>query len=300
MEIGLVGLGKMGKGLVTRWQKAGHTVIAFDVEESARSAAQALGVQVVATLEELVASLVSPRVLWLMIPAGEPVTQAMEQLANRLDPGDTVLDGGNTHYKESERHALKMGKRGIHFLDVGVSGGVRGEETGYALMVGGADNDVAAIKPLLTALQGPDALAHVGPAGAGHFVKMVHNAVEYGMMQAIAEGFDLLKNGPYTDLEVPAIAELWSHGTIVRSFLMELAAQALRKNPELAHIKGYVNDSGEGRWATEAAVAHAVPFWVNSAALYARFASRQDDSFANQLVAALRQEFGGHEIKPKE
>jgi 6-phosphogluconate dehydrogenase len=300
MDIGLIGLGKMGMGLLRRWQAAGHTVTGFDISDTARVAAQSNGAVIVETLEELVASLTPPRVLWIMVPPGEPVAQTIEQLANRLDPDDTVLDGGNTHYQASQRHALKMGKRGIHFLDVGVSGGVQGEHAGYALMVGGEEEAVATIKPLLTALQGPDALAHVGPAGAGHFVKMVHNAVEYGMLQAMAEGFDLLKNGPYTNLDVPGIAELWSHGTIVRSFLMELAAQALRKNPELKDIQGYVNDSGEGRWATEAAVAHAVPFWVNSAALYARFASRQNDSFANQVIAALRQEFGGHATKKKE
>ncbi len=278
----------MGGGLLRRWRAGGHTVTVFD---------PAPGVESVASLEALVHSLPSPRYLWLMVPA-EKVSDIISKLTHQLDSGDVVIDGGNSNYKDSQRHAQKLVKRGIRFVDVGVSGGVAGEERGYALMVGGEASDIAGLSNIFSALEAPGATAHVGPAGAGHFVKMVHNAIEYGMMQAIGEGFDLLKNGPIPNLDVAQVATLWSHGTIVRSFLMELAARALVSDSNLSDIASYVDDSGEGRWATEAAVESAVPFWVNTAALYARFDSRQSDLFSAKLIAALRREFGGHAVKP--
>lgn len=297
MDIGLIGSGKMGRGLLKRWVTAGHTVTVFDPATTAQAAVHSLGGQPAASVEQLVHSLPAPRRIWLMIPA-QAVADVLDMLSQELDSGDVVFDGGNSHYIDSRRRAATLAKRGIHFIDVGVSGGVQGEQAGYALMVGGEAAPVDAAHDIFAPLQAPDAFAYVGEAGAGHFVKMVHNAIEYGTMQAIGEGFDLLKNGPYAELDMARIATLWSHGTIVRSFLMELAASALSKDGSLSNVAPYVEDSGEGRWSVAAAVEHAVPFWVNTAALYARFDSRQADLFAAKLIAALRQEFGGHAVKP--
>lgn len=295
MHIGLVGAGKMGGGILRRLRQADYVVNVFDTASEAERVVVAAGAIYMASLEELVHSLSSPRRIWLMIPASA-VASVTQSLSQQLDAGDVVIDGGNSNYKDSIRRAEKLAKRGIHFIDIGVSGGVSGGERGYALMVGGELAQVTALKDIFTVLEAPGATAHVGPAGSGHFVKMVHNAVEYGMMQAIGEGFDLLKNGPIPNLDVAQVARLWSQGTIVRSFLMELAAAALTRDSSLADIASYVDDSGEGRWATEAAVESAVPFWVNTAALYARFDSRQNNLFSAKLIAALRREFGGHAV----
>ncbi len=298
MTIGLVGLGKMGAGMTRRWLTAGHAVVAFDVNQAARQAAAADGARVVESLSELVNTVSAPRLVWLMIPAPH-VKATIKELTQLLDAGDTLIDGGNSYYKDSVAHAALLEKRGIHFIDVGVSGGIVGEQTGYALMIGGAAGVVKDLQDILVPLAAPDAHVHVGPSGAGHYVKMVHNAIEYGMMQAIGEGFDLLKSGPFNDVRVAQIARLWSHGTIVRSFLMELAASALAHEEDLSSIAPYVDESGEGRWSVQTAVEHAVPFWVNTAALYARFDSRQTDSFSAKLIAALRKEFGGHSVKKR-
>lgn len=297
MQIGLLGVGKMGGGLLRRWLKAGHEVVAYDPAPEAAAIITAAGGKVAPSIEALVQQLDHPRVVWLMVPAGSAVTAAIKILEQQLEPGDTVIDGGNSHFQHSQTNAARLAKRNIRFIDVGVSGGVAGEHVGFALMVGGAEADIAAEQPLFAALMAPDAFAHVGLVGAGHYVKMVHNAVEYGMMQAIGEGFDLLKNGSYADLALPKIAQLWSHGTIVRSFLMELAAKALEKDADLSAIAGYVEDNGEGRWSVKEAVDNAVPFAANTAALYARFASRTPDAFSAKLIAALRKEFGGHGVK---
>lgn len=283
--------------MMRRLVVGGHTVVFYDADPKIREATTPTGAVTATSLEDLVQHLAAPRVIWVMVPAGDPVTTTIKELAQQLEPGDTVIDGGNSHFQHSQANAARLAKRTIHFIDVGVSGGVAGEQRGYALMVGGVAEDITAVKPLFDALRAPDAFAHVGPVGAGHYVKMIHNAVEYGMMQAIGEGFDLLKNGSYTDLDLAAIAALWSHGTIVRSFLMELAAATLAKDANLTDIAGYIEDNGEGRWSVKEAVDNAVPFAANTAALYARFASRSPDAFSAKLIAALRQEFGGHGVR---
>lgn len=295
MQIGLVGVGKMGGGIMRRLRTAGHEVVVYDPAAQA-SHVTAAGALLVSDLTALVAKLPAPRTLWLMIPA-PAVTTTLQHLVPSLSAGDMIVDGGNSFFKDSLHHATFAAEQGVVLIDVGVSGGVAGEQIGYALMAGGSTEAIHKLQPVFAALCAPNAFLHAGPTGAGHFVKMVHNAIEYGMMQAIAEGFELLKKGPFQDLDIANVAQLWSHGTIVRSFLMELAAKALRKDDNLDKLAAYVEDSGEGRWSVTTAVEHAVPFWVNTAALYTRFDSRQPDSFAAKLVAALRQEFGGHNVK---
>ncbi|MCH8748306.1 decarboxylating 6-phosphogluconate dehydrogenase [Patescibacteria group bacterium] len=297
MTIGLIGVGKMGAGLLRRWLKAGLEVYAYDQNAEAAAVVESAGGTFESSLESLIAQLNAPRVIWLMIPAGEAVRDTIGAVGKELAAGDTVIDGGNSHFGDAQRHGATLAKRDIRFVDVGVSGGLAGEVKGYALMVGGAKAQVEPLTEVFEALAAPGAYAHVGPVGAGHYVKMVHNAVEYGMMQAIGEGFHLLKDGSYPDLDLAQISELWSQGTIVRSFLMELAAQALRRDGQLSDIEAYVEDNGEGRWSVKEAVDQAVPFWTNTAALYARFDSRQAEPFSAKLIAALRKEFGGHEVK---
>lgn len=297
MQMGLLGVGKMGAGIMRRLQAAGHQVVAYDHDATVEAVVRAAGARWETALPPLVQALTTPRVVWLMVPAGEPVANAVHDLREHLSHGDTVIDGGNSRYTDSLVHVDILSERGIQLVDVGVSGGLAGERDGYALMVGGSSDAVRAVWPLLEALAAPEALSHVGPAGAGHFVKMVHNAVEYGMMQSIGEGFALLKGGPFEHLDLARIAALWSRGTIVRSHLMELTARALAKDGKLTNVAAYVEDKGEGRWAVETAVQHAVPLWANTAALYTRFASRDPHSFAAKLVAALRREFGGHDVR---
>jgi len=299
MQVGLIGIGKMGSGIMRRWRKADHEVVALDASQAAVAVVADAGGVLATSVADLVHKIDAPRVIWLMVPAGDAVTETITELALHLEPGDTVMDGGNSQYQDSLRNAEHLAKRDIHFIDVGVSGGVAGEEMGFALMVGGDVAHFEQVRVLLDGLAAPDALAHVGPVGAGHYVKMVHNAVEYGMMQAIGEGFDLLKNGSYSDLDLEKIAKLWSRGTIIRSFLVELAHEALAKDSDLKEIAGYVDDNGEGRWSVKEAVDNAVPFAVNTAALYARFESRRSDAFSAKLIAALRNQFGGHAVKEK-
>jgi len=299
MQVGLIGVGKMGGGILRRWKKAGHEVIAYDPNPEAATVITDAGGTPSASVAELVQSMTTPRIIWLMVPAGEAVAETIQELAKQLDPGDTVIDGGNSQFQNSLQYSERLAKRDIHFIDAGVSGGVVGEETGYALMVGADAQHLASVQTLFDDLAAKDAFAHVGPVGAGHYVKMIHNAVEYGMMQSIGEGFDLLKNGSYDNLDLEKIAKLWSKGTIVRSFLIELAHKALANDKDLADIAGYVDDNGEGRWSVKEAVDNAVPFSVNTAALYARFESRLPDTFSAKLIAALRNEFGGHGVKKK-
>jgi 6-phosphogluconate dehydrogenase len=285
VKLGMVGLGRMGSGMTERLSRAGHEVQTYDpnVESTA------------ASLQELADQLEPPRHVWLMIPAGEITENAFQELLGILQPGDAIVDGGNSNFRDSQRRARDAAERGLYFLDVGVSGGVWGLREGFALMAGGEPEPVGRLTPIFEALAPEGGFAHVGPSGAGHFVKMVHNGVEYGLMQAYAEGFDLMQASEF-DLDLGEIAELWRHGSVVRSWLLDLLARALQEDPGLEGIRGYVEDSGEGRWTVEQAIETSVPLHVITAALYARFASRQDESFAAKVNAALRNQFGGHAV----
>ncbi|MGZ4358682.1 MAG: phosphogluconate dehydrogenase (NAD(+)-dependent, decarboxylating) [Gaiellaceae bacterium] len=287
MRLGMVGLGRMGAGMTERLRRAGHEVMTFDpkVESTAGS------------LAELVGQLEAPRTLWLMIPAGEITERAFQELLGQASAGDTIVDGGNSNFRESQRRFVEAQGKGIHFVDAGVSGGVWGLEVGFCLMVGGELEAVARIEPIFKALAPEDGYAHVGAAGAGHFVKMVHNGIEYGLMQAYAEGFELLRASEL-ELDLEQIAGIWRYGSVVRSWLLELLHTAFeQEGSDLGGLAPYVEDSGEGRWTLEEAIDHAVPLPAISAALFARFASRQDESFAAKVNAALRKQFGGHAVK---
>jgi 6-phosphogluconate dehydrogenase len=286
MKLGMVGLGRMGAGMTERLRQAGHEVMTYDpkVDSTAGS------------LSELVEQLEPPRHVWLMIPAGEVTENAVGELGGLLERGDAVVDGGNSNFRDSQRRAAEAADHGLHFVDVGVSGGIWGLREGFALMAGGDPEPIGRLESVFHALAPEGGYAHVGPSGAGHFVKMVHNGVEYGLMQAYAEGFELMQASEF-DLDLGGVAELWRHGSVVRSWLLDLLARALAEDPGLAGIKGYVEDSGEGRWSVEQAIETAVPLHVITAALYARFASRQDESFAAKVNAALRNQFGGHAVR---
>ena len=302
MKIGLIGLGRMGSNMARRLARGGVQVVAQDVNAYARtSLAAELEASVVDTIQALVAALDPPRVVWLMVPAGDATESALEALYARLDPGDLVVDGGNAHYRDSIKRAAALAERGIAFVDAGVSGGVRGLANGYMLMLGGALEAIERVAPFARILApAPDrGWLHCGPTGSGHFVKMVHNAVEYGMMQAYAEGFALLAAKQEFALDVAAVAEHWRHGSVIRSWLLDLAVNALDEDEHLERLRGYAQDSGEGRWTVEAAVDHAVPLPAITASLFARFASRQDDSPQMKMVAALRNQFGGHSVEKK-
>ena len=286
MKLGMVGLGRMGSGMTERLRQAGHEVQTLDpnVESTAGS------------LAELAAQLEPPRHIWLMIPAGEVTEKAFRELLDALEPGDAIVDGGNSNFRDSQRRAAEAREHDLYFLDVGVSGGIWGLKEGFALMAGGDAEPIERLGPIFAALAPEGGFAHVGPSGAGHFVKMVHNGVEYGLMQAYAEGFELLKASEF-ELDLHQTAELWRHGSVVRSWLLDLLARALEEDPGLEGIRGYVEDSGEGRWTVEQAIESSVPLHVITAALYARFASRQDESFAAKVNAALRNQFGGHAVR---
>jgi 6-phosphogluconate dehydrogenase len=296
VELGLVGLGRMGGNMAVRLARAGHRVVGFDPAEPARQAAAAQGIAAVASLSDLVSALAPPRTVWLMVPAGPPTERTVEELAGRLAPGDLIVDGANTHYRDDLRRAPALAARGLGYVDAGVSGGIWGLAEGYCLMVGGERDAVERLRPVLDALAPPEGWRHVGPVGSGHFVKMVHNGIEYGLMQAYAEGFELLASAEF-DLDLAAIARLWTRGSVVRSWLLELTADVLAADPTLAGLRGWVEDSGEGRWTVEAAVERGVPLPVITAALYARFRSRRDNAFADRLLAALRRAFGGHAVR---
>ncbi len=288
MHIGMVGLGRMGGNMAERLRRGGHTVTGYDPHSDATD---------VPTLDALVAALPTPRVVWVMVPAGEPTSATIAALGSALDTGDLVVDGGNSRYTEDLVHAAALDEKGIRFLDCGVSGGIWGLTEGYALMVGGSTADVASVRPIFDTLK-PEGdedtgFVHAGAAGAGHFVKMVHNGIEYAMMQAYAEGYELMAA---TELvtDVPGTIASWQKGTVVRSWLLDLAVRALREDPGLHNIRGVAADSGEGRWTVQAAIDHGVPMPAIAASLFARFSSQQDDSPAMKLVAALRNQFGGH------
>jgi 6-phosphogluconate dehydrogenase len=286
----MVGLGRMGGGMTRRLEQAGHEVKTYDpkVDSTAK------------TLRALAKQLDAPRHVWMMVPAGEITEKTFRQLVGILEPGDTIVDGGNSNFRDSQRRYKEARKQKISFVDVGVSGGIWGLEVGFCLMAGGDRAAVRRLEPVLTSLAPEDGYAHVGPAGAGHFVKMVHNGIEYGMMQAYAEGFEVL-NASEFDLDLHEIAGIWRYGSVVRSWLLELLHAAFEKEGgHLEQIRGYVDDSGEGRWTIHEAIAEDVPVPVISAALFARFASRQDESFAAKVNAALRNQFGGHAVKAVE
>ena len=296
MKLGMIGLGRMGANMTRRLLEGGHEVVAFDLSEEARAGVAAYGAGTAATLEELVGALQAPRVAWVMVPAGAPTDQTIDTLAGLMEAGDVIVDGGNSYYKDGQAAAARLAGRGIHFVDAGVSGGVWGLENGYCMMVGGDKEPVAVVEPAFRTLAPPDGYSHVGPVGAGHYVKMVHNGIEYGMIQAYGEGFELMHAAEEFQLDLHEIASIWRYGSVVRSWLLELAELALREGAGFDKIRGVVADSGEGRWTVEDAVERAVPAPVITASLYARFASRQDESFAAKLSAALRNQFGGHAI----
>ncbi|WP_035847216.1 phosphogluconate dehydrogenase (NAD(+)-dependent, decarboxylating) [Kitasatospora azatica] len=291
MELGLIGLGKMGGNMRERIRRAGHTVIGYDRNPDLAD---------VASLQELVTKLQGPRVVWVMVPAGAPTQATVEELAELLSPGDIVVDGGNSRWTDDEKHAELLAAKGIGFVDCGVSGGVWGLQNGYALMYGGEAADIAKVQPIFDALkpEGEFGAVHAGKAGAGHFAKMVHNGIEYAMMQAYAEGWELLE-AVDSVTDVREIFRSWKEGTVIRSWLLDLAVDALDKDEHLGKLKGYAADSGEGRWTVEAAIDHAVPLPAITASLFARFASRQDDSPQMKMIAALRNEFGGHAVEAK-
>jgi 6-phosphogluconate dehydrogenase len=282
----MVGLGRMGGNMAERLRRSGHEVVGFDRNPEIAD---------VRTLAELVQQLPPPRVTWVMVPAGEPTRSTISELGELLSAGDLVVDGGNSNYRDSIARSQELAARGIGFVDAGVSGGVWGLENGYGLMVGGDDAHVALIRPVLEALAPEGGLVHAGPVGAGHFTKMVHNGIEYGLMQAYAEGMELLAASEL-GIDVPGALDAWRHGTVIRSWLLDLLARALTEDPGLEKLKGWADDSGEGRWTVEEAIRLAVPMPAIAAALFARFSSRQDDPPAMKVVAALRQQFGGHAV----
>ena len=296
MKLGFVGLGRMGGNMVRRLLRGGHGVVAYARGADAVQEAVSHGAVGASSLEDIVAKLDPPRVVWLMIPAGKPVDDSIAALKPRLSRGDVVVDGGNSRFTESVRRAAELSASGIGFVDSGTSGGVWGLENGYCLMVGGALEHVRVVEPALKTLAPPDGYAHVGAVGAGHYVKMVHNAIEYSMMQGYAEGFELLAKSDY-NLKLDQISKLWTHASVVRSWLLDLLVLAFQKDPGLKGIRGYVEDSGEGRWTLQDAIDKAVPMPGLAGALFARFASRQPDSYAARVNAALRNEFGGHAVK---
>jgi len=294
MKIAMIGLGKMGANMTQRLIEHGHEVVAFDLSEKAREGAAAIGAETAASLEEVAAKLEAPRVAWVMVPAGDPTTSTITSLAGHFEPGDVVIDGGNSNYKEMEPLVASLAADGIALVDAGTSGGIWGLKEGYCLMVGGTDEAVAVCEPVFLALAPEGGYAHVGPAGAGHFVKMVHNGIEYGLMQAYAEGFEIMSEASEFDLDLHEIAAIWRYGSVVRSWLLELAERALRPGSGFDQIEGVVADSGEGRWTVDEAINRGVAAPVISSALFARFASQKKDAYGLRLVSALRNQFGGH------
>lgn len=298
MQLGMVGLGRMGANMALRLMRGGHDIVAYDPDPDAVRSVEAEGAAGAGSLAELVSWLSRLCAVWLMTPAGDPTETTVRTLSELLSPGDIVVDGGNTFYKDSIRRSGLLKEKGIHFLDVGTSGGVWGLEEGYCLMVGGNESTYKTMLPALQTLAptGGVGLGHVGPAGAGHFVKMVHNAVEYGLMQAYAEGFELMSASDKFDIDLDQVAEIWRHGSVVRSWLLDLTARALKEDPDLEGIRAYVEDTGEGRWAVQESVDLSVPVPVIAASLQARFRSRQEEPLGARLLAALRKEFGGHQV----
>ncbi len=292
----MIGLGRMGGNMAKRMLQHGHGVVGFDASPQARAALAEAGGVPVESLDDVVSRLARPRAVWVMVPAGAATEGVIAALASGLTPGDLVIDGGNSRYTDSQRRARQLGEHGLHFLDCGTSGGIWGLQEGYCLMIGGDPEPFARAEPLFAALAPEGGYLHVGPAGSGHFVKMVHNGIEYGIMRAYAEGFELMA-AHELPLDLSGIADLWMHGSVIRSWLLELAHDALSKDPQLEGIRGYVEDSGEGRWTVEEAIRLGVSTPALAFALFERFRSRQDDAWADRLIAALRNEFGGHSVR---
>ena len=296
MDIGFVGLGKMGLNMVTRLQRAGHQVTAYDRSADALANATAAGCVGAASLADLVQRLKAPRAVWIMVPSGPPTEETVQAVAALLAPGDVIIDGGNTRFHDDVRRSNELAAKKVQYIDAGTSGGIWGLKNGYCLMVGGNNEAVDRLAPIFEALAPPNGWAHVGAAGAGHYVKMVHNGTEYRLMQGYAEGYELMAKSEYR-LDLSRIADLWLQGSVVRSWLLELAASALKEDPRLEKLKGYVQDSGEGRWMVADAIDKDVPVPTLTAALFTRFRSRQTESFAEKMLAALRNAFGGHAVK---
>jgi len=296
MQIAIVGLGKMGGNMVKRLLGGGHQVVAYDRDAAAVEHLVNDGAVGASSLADVVAKLQGPRAVWIMVPAGKPTEDTIVELSKIMAEGDIVIDGGNSNFRDSIRRSGELAQKKLRFLDAGTSGGIWGLEVGYCLMVGGDKSAYEHILPALTTLAPKDGLGYFGKAGAGHFCKMVHNGIEYAMMQSYAEGFELLKATEF-GYDLKQVTKVWNHGSVVRSWLLELAERAFNKDPELKELKAYVDDSGEGRWTVNEAVAHAVPVPTIAASLFARFTSRQDNSFAMRVLSALRNEFGGHAVK---
>ena len=296
MQLGFVGLGRMGLNMVTRLVRGGHEIVAYDRSADAVARAEAAGARGVASLAALTSALNGPRAVWIMVPAGDPTESTVTALADLLSPGDAIVDGGNTNFHDDVRRAQTLAARQLHYVDAGTSGGIWGLQEGYCLMVGGEIDVCRRLEPIFVTLAPPDGYLRVGDHGAGHYVKMIHNGIEYGLMQAYAEGFELMHASPHA-IDLPAVASLWNHGSVVRSWLLELAARALAGDADLSGLKGYVDDSGEGRWTIHEGIDRGVPLPVITAALYARFRSREDNPFADRMLAALRNQFGGHAVK---
>jgi len=324
MQLGMVGLGRMGANMTRRLMRGGHTMVVSDLSADAVKGIAGEGAVASSSLDDLVSKLTAPRAVWIMVPAGDPTEKTVQALISTMQAGDTIIDGGNSNFKDDVRRSKLCAAKGVHYVDVGTSGGVWGLERGYCMMIGGPKEAVQRLDPIFKTLApgrgdiprtpGREKMAgsaengymHCGPSGSGHFVKMVHNGIEYGMMQAYAEGFDIFKNATSKelpediryDLNLPDIAEVWRRGSVVSSWLLDLTAMALTENPTLSEYSGFVQDSGEGRWTIQAAIEEAVPAEVLTAALYTRFRSRQDHTFAEKMLSAMRQKFGGH-VEPK-
>jgi 6-phosphogluconate dehydrogenase len=327
MQLGMVGLGRMGANMTRRLMRGGHTLVVSDLSPNAVKELAGEGAVASSSLDDLVSKLTAPRAAWIMVPSGDPTEKTIEALLGRMQKGDTIIDGGNSYFKDDVRRSKICAAKGVHYVDVGTSGGVWGIDRGYCMMIGGPRETVQRLDPIFKTLApgrgdiprtpgfekralastAENGYIHCGPSGAGHFVKMVHNGIEYGIMQAYAEGFDIFKNATSQelpadiryDLNLPDIAEVWRRGSVISSWLLDLTAMALVENPSLAEYSGYVQDSGEGRWTIQAAIEEAVPAEVLTAALFARFRSRQEHSFADKMLSAMRQKFGGHiELKP--
>ncbi len=299
MDLVIAGLGRMGANMARRLHQAGHHVVAYNRSEQKVRDIMAEGLDGAFTPAEAVAKLPSPRIVWLMLPAGDATEAAMEEFADLLREGDTLIDGGNANFKDSKRRHALMAERGIHFVDAGISGGVWGLQNGYGTMVGGEREAVEPLEPIFTTLAPEGGYVPCGPAGSGHYTKMVHNGIEYGLMQAYAEGFEILHASEYP-LDLEAVAKAWQHGTVIRSWLLELAGNAFaERGQDLADVRGFVSDSGEGRWTVQEAMDLDVPAPVITQSLITRFRSRQDESYTAQVLAALREQFGGHAIKEK-
>ena len=296
MQLGFVGLGRMGLNMVTRLVRGGHQVVAYDRSVEAVAHVETVGASGTSSLDALVAALAQPRTVWVMVPAGDPTESTVSALADLLSPDDVIIDGGNTNFHDDVRRAQALAARRLNYVDAGTSGGIWGLQEGYCLMVGGKADVCTRLEPIFRTLAPTDGYLHVGDHGAGHYVKMIHNGIEYGLMQAYAEGFELMHESPYK-VDLAAVAALWNHGSVVRSWLLELAARALAENHELSDLQGYIEDSGEGRWTLREGIERGVPLPALTAAVFTRFRSRESNPFAERLLAALRNQFGGHAVK---